>query len=161
MSQLSSALRTAMLGTQGVSELLTNGKIYIFSGPVPATADAALDMGASHTQVAVISDAGGSGGLTFETATNGVLSKLNSQTWQGTIAFDGAQSASANLPATFWRFCATGDTGRTAGGASTYRVQGTAGGPADGAEMDVGTAALIPNGTNKVTLTVGNIRLPA
>lgn len=161
MSQLSSALRTAMLDNAGVSEQLTGGKIYVFAGPVPANADAALDMASSHTLVAIISDAGGSGGLNFDAASGGVLPKQASQTWEGLVAFDGAQAASSSLAATFWRFCASGDDGRSAGGSSTYRIQGTAGGPNAAAEMDVGADALIANGTNKVTLTVGNVRLPA
>lgn len=161
MSQLSAALRTAMLNNAGVSEQLTGGKIYVFSGPVPANADTALDMVASHTQLVVISDAGGSGGLNFDTASGGVLPKQASQVWEGTVAFDGAQAASSSLPATFWRFCADTDDGRAAGGSSSYRIQGTAGGPNAAAEMDVGTDALVANGTNKVTLTVGNVRLPA
>lgn len=160
MAQLSNALRTAMLNSEGVSELLTGGKIYVFNGTVPANADAALDTVSVHTLLVVISDDGGSGGLTFETAVNGVLAKETTQTWKGTIDFVGFNSAAPSLGATFFRLCAAGDDGEGAGDGTTYRIQGTAGGPTDAAEMDVGSSALVDNGTNEVTLTVGNIRLP-
>ncbi len=160
MAQLSNALRTAMLDTQGVSELLSEGKIYVFSGTVPANADAALDMVGTHTLLVVISDNGGADGLNFAAAASGVLAKDGSQTWKGTIDFTGFGAGGGPLGATFFRFCAAGDNGQGAGGGSSYRIQGTAGGPTDGAEMDVGSSALVDNGTNEVTLTVGNIRLP-
>lgn len=149
MAKLTNALRTALLGTQGVSELLTNGKIYVFAGTVPNSADDALTMGSTHTLLAVI-DNGGSG-IHFNTPTNGVLSKLNSETWSGTFAASGTPS--------FYRLCASGDNGQGAGGAATYRIQGTAGGPNDAAEMDVG-ASPVTSG-NSVTLNVGTIRQPA
>lgn len=159
MAQLSNALRTAMLDTSGVSELLTGGAIYVFSGPVPANADAALDTTNDHTLLVVIDDGGS--GLNFGTPANGVLPKDSGQTWSGVIDFVGAESGASSLAATFYRFCASGDNGEGAGGSSTYRVQGTAGGPSDGAEMDVGSATLVDNGTNAVTLTVGNLRMPS
>lgn len=160
MAQLSNALRTAMLNSQGVSELLTDGKIYVFAGTPPANADTALDMASTHTLLVVISDNGGADGLDFSAPANGVLSKAGAQTWRGVIDFVGAQSAAPNLGATFFRFCASGDNGQGAGGGTSYRIQGTAGGPTDGAELDVGSSALVDNGSNAVTLTVGNIRLP-
>lgn len=159
MAQLSNALRTQMLNDKGVSELLTGGSLFIFAGPVPANADAELDMVSDHTLLAVIDDSGG--GLTFGTPANGVLSKSSGQTWSGLVDFVGAEAGAGSLAATFYRFCAAADDGQTAGGSSTYRVQGTAGGPSDAAEMDVGSATLVDNGTNTVTLTVGNLRMPS
>lgn len=158
MAQITLGLRNALLGVNSVSSLLTGGAIYIFSGPVPATADAALDMTNTHTQLAVIEP---SGGIAFENPANGLLPKQTSQVWEGTIAFEGAESGQSSLPATFFRIAASGDTARTAGGNTTVRIQGTAGGPNDGGEMDVGAATLVANGTNTVTLTVGNIRMPS
>lgn len=149
MSTLSNALRTAILGTQGVSELLVNGAIHVFAGPIPTNADDALDVGGAHTLLITI-DAGGSG-VTFDTPINGVLPKLSSETWGGTFVADGTPS--------FYRFCASGDDGEGAGGASTYRIQGTAGGPLDAVELDLG-ANPVTNG-NSVTLAVANIRQPS
>lgn len=158
MAQLTNALRTKLLDSTGVSEALTGGSIFIFAGPVPASADAALDMDNDHTLLAIIDDSGG--GLNFETPANGVLPKQTSQTWSGLVEFTGAEQASSELSATFYRFCAPADLGQGAGGSTTYRIQGTAGGPSDAAEMDVGSSSLVANGTNTVTLTVGNIRMP-
>jgi hypothetical protein len=89
-----------------------------------------------------------------------VLAKETTQVWKGVIDFVGFNAAAPSLGATFFRFCASGDNGPAAGTGSSYRIQGTAGGPTDAAEMDVGSSALVDNGTNEVTLTVGNIRLP-
>lgn len=149
MSTLSNALRTALLGNQGVSELLTDGAIYVFSGPVPSNADDALDIGGSHTLLVVIQNGGD--GVTFETPTNGVLPKNTGETWTGTFGASGTPS--------FYRFCAAGDTGVAAGSTSTYRIQGTAGGPLDAVELDLG-ANPVTNG-NVVTLAVANIRQPS
>ena len=158
MEQISLGLRNALLGSNNVSGLLTGCAIYIFNGPIPASADEALDMTSTHTQLAVIEP---SGGISFDTPTNGLLPKQASQTWEGTIAFDGAQSGASSLAATFFRIAASGDNARGAGSSTSYRIQGTAGGPNDGGEMDVGAATLVANGTNTVTLTVGNIRMPS
>lgn len=160
MAQLSNALRTAMLESGGVSELLSDGKLYVYSGPVPTSADEPLDMDSLHTELVVITDDDSGDGLDFETAANGVLSKAAGQVWKGTITFDGVDDGESSLAATFFRFCASGDDGRGAGDGTTYRIQGTAGGPTDGAELDVGASSLVDNGTNAVTLSVGNIRLP-
>lgn len=148
MSTLSNALRTGLLGDKGVSELLTGGTLHAFSGPVPATADAALDIGGAHTLLVSIN---GGGGLNFKTPANGVLAKADAQTWSGTFLANGVPS--------FYRLCASGDTGATAGGATTYRLQGTAGGPTDGAELDVGANPVVSG--NTVTLNVANIRQPS
>ncbi len=149
MSILSNALRTAILGTQGVSELLTGGVIHVFSGPIPATADEALDVGGAHTLLITVDNSGS--GVSFDTPVNGVLPKLPSETWGGTFAASGAP--------TFYRWCAASDAGTAAGGASTYRVQGSAGGPLDAVEFDLG-ANPVTSG-NSFTLSVANIRQPS
>lgn len=158
MAQISLGLRNALLGSDSLSQLLGGGAIYIFNGTPPASADDALDMAETHTQLAVINP---SGGIAFEVPANGLLPKQTSQTWEGTVTFDGSESGEASLPATFFRIAASGDNARGAGTSTTYRIQGSAGGPNDGAEMDVGSASLVDNGTNTVTLTVGNIRMPS
>lgn len=149
MSTLSNALRTALLGTQGVSELLDGGAIHVFSGPVPLSADDALDIGGTHTLLITINNGGS--GVGFDTPANGVLPKDPAETWNGTFAASGAPS--------FYRFCAASDNGQAAGGASTYRIQGSAGGPLDAVELDLG-ANPVTSGNN-VTLSVANIRQPS
>lgn len=117
--KISTALATAMMTGGSLKSLLDGGFIYIYSGPVPATADAAIDGGC--VLLAKISDLGGATGLTFATpATNGVIQKTASETWQDT-------NINASGTMSFFRFCEGADTGSGAAGASDYRVQGTIG----------------------------------
>ncbi|WP_251267931.1 hypothetical protein, partial [Enterobacter hormaechei] len=58
---ISIPLAQALLGQ--VKNALDGGFLYVFAGPVPASADDALDMVGSHTQLAKLSVSGG--GLTF------------------------------------------------------------------------------------------------
>lgn len=124
---------------------LDGGRMYWFSGPVPANSDAALDMGADHTQLVVMTESGdGSTGLTFEAPAGNAMVKDGGEDWTGLIAFDGAEDSETTLTATFYRFCAAGDNGR--GAASGPRLQGTIGGP--GSDIPMANAALTRNGAN-------------
>lgn len=96
---------------------LDGGFIAIFSGPVPATADAAIDM-ASDLLVTISIDGLGSTGLTFTDAGGGVLVKNAGETWKGTSSTSGT--------ATFYRFYESGDD-PSASSSSTVRFQGTVG----------------------------------
>jgi len=129
--KLSLALKTALLGTGSLDSVLSGFFIYIFKGPVPATADAVLDTVGTHTQLAVISLASGgvSGGneLTFGSATAGAISK-GAGTWSGPIDSDGADAATATHTPTFLRLCnGLTDTGRTLGSGTDLRIQLTCG----------------------------------
>jgi hypothetical protein len=160
--KLSLGLRNALLNNGGIKENLDGGFLFVFAGPVPADADAALDMSTSHTQIAKISVSDdGSTGLTFAAPSNGVLNKTSSEAWQGTITFDGTDSGSSSLAPTFFRFCGTSDTGRGAGGTSAKRIQGTAGGPSSAADLDCGADSVVDNGTNKIEVNTGRFVLPA
>lgn len=133
------------------------GFLYIFAGPVPATPDLALDMGADHTQVAVLTVADdGITGLEFLAATGSVISK-NSDVWEGTIEFDGAEDGETTLTPTFFRFCAAADTGRTA--ADTPRLQGTVGGPSSTADLRLASDDVTANGTNTIAAAMFNFRV--
>lgn len=133
------------------------GFLYLFSGTVPATPDLALDMGADHTQLALLTvDDDGTTGLEFGAAAAAVISK-NSDVWEGTIAFDGFEDAEVTLTPTFFRFCAAGDNGRAA--ADTPRLQGTVGGPASTADLRLATDDVTANGTNTVSAAMFNFRV--
>lgn len=125
---IATAVRTALNG----------GFLYLYSGPVPATADEALDMVNDHTEIAMFSESDdGITGLTFDASVNGVLNKAAAEDWRATTSFDGADSAELNLAWSFYRFCPSGDNGR--GAATGPRVQGTVGGPTSGADLVFGT----------------------
>lgn len=128
---------------------LDNGFLYLYAGPVPATASEALDMGADHTEVVKISvDGDGVTGLTFENPATAILAKEGDEDWKGTAAFDGAEDGEANLNPTFYRFCTAADNGRgVADGTTGHRIQGTVGGPASGAEIVLEASAVV-NGAN-------------
>lgn len=160
--KLSLGLRNALLASSGLKESLDGGFLYIFAGTVPADADAVLDMVATHTQIAKISVGNdGTTGLTFAAPSNGVLNKTGAESWEGTVAFDGADDGETTLTPTFFRFCGPSDTGRTAGGTTAKRIQGTAGGPSSGADLDVGAETVTANGSNTVEIDTGRFILPA
>lgn len=143
MLKLSTATRNALLNDIGLKDQLDGGKLYLFAGPLPATADEALDLVNDHTECVVITDNGAGAPLTFDTPTSGVLNKAASQVWKGTVALDGAEAGAGTATPTFYRFCAGTDNGRGAANASTgYRVQGTVGGPNSGADLQLGQATL-------------------
>lgn len=128
-------LRNAMATAIGTA--LTGGKIYIYSGTAPVDANTALSLGATHTELAIISDDGGSGGLTFETAAVGVLAKESTQTWrEDNATFDGFDTATTTQTPTFFRFCEDGDNGRGVG-TGLARIQGTVGGPSSSADLQL------------------------
>lgn len=153
---ISPALASDMLNAAKAA--LDGGRLYYFAGPVPTNANAALDMTNLHTELAVISLSGGATGLTFATATTAVLNKTAAEAWSGLVAFNGKDAALTTLPPTFWRFCPSGDNGRTAGTGTTKRIQGTLGGPESSADLLLGSDTLTRNGTNTETVTVFRLR---
>lgn len=144
MLKPSIALANALANAGGLKELLNGGKLYLFAGPVPATADAALNMVDDHTLIGVFTESDdGTTGLTFENPTGGILSKTITEVWASTTAFDGADDGETSLAPSFWRFCAGSDNGQGAADGSTgYRLQGTAGGPTAGAHLTIATPTL-------------------
>lgn len=134
----------------GLKEQFDGGLLYLFAGPVPETADAALDLVSQHTQVVVISVNSAGTGLTFDAPNLGVLGKAAAEVWSGVVELEGAASGESTIAPTFYRFCAAGDDGRSAAGANTYRVQGAVGGPNSGAELQLGAADLVAGNTQPV-----------
>lgn len=133
MIHLSSFLRNALLGTSPLQTLINSSKLYVYSGPVPADADAALD--ASCALLATVSNGGT--GVTFAAPTNGVLQKTAAETWTGAITTSGN--------AAFYRLCVGTDDGSAAASAGNYRVQGSIGTDAS-YDLIVANAAMTSGG---------------
>jgi hypothetical protein len=129
----SETLRNAMAVT--AAQTLTGGLLYIYTGPVPTTAEIALDP-VQHILLATLSDNDTGGGLSFDTAASGGgIVKDPNQAWSGTVLTDG--------PPTFFRLCQAGDNGDD-DGATKSRVQGTVG--QGGADLNT-TQAVLQSGT--------------
>lgn len=136
---------------------LDGGTVYVFAGPVPAEAGAALDMG-QHTQVARFTLNGdGATGLTFDAPSDGALPKPGAAVWEGLVAFEGAQAGQSSLAPTFFRFGKTGDNCRAS--TTAARLQGTAGGPSSSANMKLTSTTATANGTNRIGAAIFNVRL--
>lgn len=84
--QLSTGLRNGMLNSTGFTEAFNDGTIYIYSGPQPATADAAVQ-GTLLLQITVNNGAWAAGsptnGLGFDAPAAGVISKAAAEVWRG------------------------------------------------------------------------------
>lgn len=127
--KISTGLRNAMLVSASFVGAFTTPKVLIYSGPVPADADAALS---GNTLLCEVSDDDTGTALSFEAAAvDGTLSKLSSQVWSGENIASGTAS--------FYRLCNDAD----AGAASTTlpRVQGTIG--VAGADMNISNPTLV------------------
>lgn len=98
--KLSTGLRNLMAASNGISGAFADGVIYIYSGPQPATADAAV----SGTLLGIVTK--DAGAFVFGTATNGL-------TWGAAAAGVVAKSADN------WQF-----NGLDAGTAGWFRLMG-------------------------------------
>lgn len=115
MIKLSTAVREALAVGGSLKSILDGGLVRIYSGSVPASADAAIG---GATLLCEISVGGDGTPVTFEaTAPLGVLKKSVSETWTGTNLADGSPS--------FFRYVLDGDDGSAS--ASAPRFQGSAG----------------------------------
>lgn len=109
----------AYIGVTGSKKAaLDGGFLVYYSGPVPATADAAID-GSSVALAKFTKDDDGVTGLTFDAdASDGVLKKTAAENWKSTVASAGT--------ATFFRFYDAADDGSSAS-TTAKRIQGTLG----------------------------------
>jgi hypothetical protein len=115
--KFSTGFRDALLDTNDLKTLFDGGFIKVYSGTVPANADAATT-GATEL-VEYTEDDDGSTGLNLDSAASGgAIAKDPAQTWSGT--------AGASGTATFWRYEQSGDTGNAS--TTELRIQGTIGG---------------------------------
>lgn len=111
MLRLSTGLRAATADTDSVREALTGGKIHIYNGVAPATADQAVP--SSVTKLVTISFEGSATGLTLE-ADGDAVTKPASDSWYGTVTNAGVAS--------WYRFVAPGDDGTES--TTQARIQG-------------------------------------
>jgi hypothetical protein len=106
-------------GGKSFTDAMNGGKVYVFGGPIPASADVAATNAVLLATVTKNGD--GSTGLTFGTPTNGVLPKTAAETWECMAANITAGTA------TFYRHCGPSDTATTAAGTPILCVQGIVG----------------------------------
>ena len=153
--KLTTALKNYWLGTGSLKGALDGGRLFVFAGAVPATADAALDMVATHTElIKMTENTDDSTGLTFGTAASGALPKTTAEDWDGLIDFDGLVAGPGTQTPTFLRFCESGDNGR--GLATTQkRVQLTCG-PVG---QEVHIPDMVDNGSNHQGVDVFELRV--
>jgi hypothetical protein len=129
MIKISTGLRVAQAVTGSLKASLDGGLVRLYSGTVPASADAALGGATLLNEISV----GGDGTpVTFEgTAPLGVLKKSVSENWTGNNLAGGTP--------TFFRFVKAGDDGSAS--SSAIRFQGTAG--ALGSDMFLSALPLV------------------
>ena len=146
--KFSAALVAGMLGGSSLKTQLDGGFIHVFSGPVPASSDDAVD--GSCVLLATLSNGGA--GLTFAAPVDGsrAIAKAGAETWAGIIIADGTAS--------FFRHCKAADAGTAAGDTTTPRIQGTCG--TSGADMQLTNVALVDNDANTTGVATYEIRLP-
>lgn len=109
----STGLRNAMLATGSAKAALDGGRINIYAGAAPATADDAV--GGATLLCAITLNSTGTGILFDTAAVNGVLAKNPSETWSGSIVATGT--------ATWYRHVAAADDGTLS--TTAPRLQGT------------------------------------
>ena len=115
MAKFSTGLRNGMLSGLSLKAALDGGSLRLFSGPVPATADAA----ATGTVLMSLTVGGdGTTGLTFGSAADGVISKSEAEVW-ATSAVDTSGTIS------YFRFVSSTDNDENS--TTKARIQGTAG----------------------------------
>ena len=140
----STGLRNQMCDTGSLKSILAGGFIKLYSGTLPVTADAAIDV--SNTLLCTITAAAGAG-LTLGAAASGAIPKTSTETWSGVNAAGGV--------AAFYRHTAVGDTGVAS--TTQARVQGTISMVGDDMNLTAGTTLV--NGATQ-TLNLYQLYLP-
>lgn len=141
--QASTGLRNKLLDTGSLKSLMALGSIKIYSGAIPANADAAV----TGTLLCTITLNSTATGLSMAAAAAaGVLEKLSSETWSGVNAASGT--------ATYYRHVAVGDTGALS--TTEARLQGLVG--TVGVEMNLSSTTLTSGATQ--TLDFYSVQLP-
>lgn len=129
--QVSTGLRTKLLDTNSLRSLLNLGKILVYSGAPPATADAAP----TGTLLLTVTNNSTGTGLTFAaSASAGAITKNLGETWSG--------SCVSTNTAGYYRFVQASDSGALS--TTDCRIQGSVG--TAGADLNLTTTSLI-NGT--------------
>ena len=142
-NRLSTGLVNKMLATGPFKATMALGFIDVYTGSQPATADVVP----TGTKLCTLFSDGASTGLSLEAgATDGVISKLASQTWSGTILADGT--------AGWFRFRAVGDTGVLS--YTEARYDGAC--ATSGAELNLSTLGLVTGAV--LTVSAATFTLP-
>ena len=118
MFKISTALANHIAVSGSLKDALDGFVIRAYSGPEPATADAAIAASPTNVLLCTLSvDDTGTGGTFDGTPTGGILSKNSTETWIGEII--------ANGTASFFRMVDPSDTG--AESLLLNRLQGSVG----------------------------------
>lgn len=134
--KVSTGLRNGLLDSGSLKSQLDGGRINIYAGAVPASADESL--GSATLLCAVTLNSAGSG-INFDTAAVGdTLSKAPGQVWSGVNAATGT--------ATFYRHVAAGDDGTLS--TSAPRLQGEVG--TAGKELNLSSINLTSGATQTI-----------
>ena len=139
----STGLRNYTLDTGSLKAGLASGSLKIYSGAVPADADAAV----TGTLLVTISESSGGTGLSLATSASGGVITKDATTWSGVVSGAGTQTA------TYWRLTQAGDTGVLS--TTERRLQGLV--ATSGAEMVMTSTAL----TNGATQTIDYFSIAA
>ena len=145
--RFSSGLRTKMCDGGvggGIKGALNLGKIAIYSGPQPISADNA----ATGTLLGTVTVDGGATGLTFGAAANGVLAKTVGENWKFFGLVDGV--------AGWFRFYPAGGNPANAS-TSESRIDGSI--ATSGGDMWISSVSIV-NG-DPCTIDIFSITLPA
>lgn len=149
--QLSTGLRNGMLNSTGFTEAFNDGTIYIYSGPQPTNADAAVQ-GTLLLQITVNNGAWSAGsptnGLGFDAPSAGVISKAAAEVWRGLGVATGT--------AGWFRLCGNA---ADAGGSSTTlpRLDGSV--AVSGGDMNLSSISIVTSAPT--TIDVFQFTLPA
>lgn len=142
--QISTGLRNHLLSSGSLKNALDGGKIMIYKGTAPTTADAAAS---AADLVSTITLNAGATGLSFDTAaSNGVISKPIAAVWSGTNAATGT--------VTWYRHVASTDDGTLA--TSQPRIQGNVG--IQNAALNLSSVSLTTGATQ--TIDFYSVALP-
>lgn len=141
----STGLRNKMMVTGSLRTTMNGGKILIYGGVVPATADDAIT--GSSTLLTTITVSAGATGITFEAVANdGILEKTAAEVWSGVNVASGS--------ATFYRHVAAGDTAVLS--TTEARIQGNV--AVFGSELNLTSTTLASGATQ--TLDFYTVALP-
>ena len=149
--KLSTGLRNAMVGALGFGATFEKGVIYIYSGPQPLTADAAVTgtlLGIVTKDGAVFTFGSPTNGLSFAAPSGGTVAKQPGDNWRFTGLTEGT--------AGWFRLMA--NTTDTLGISTTSaRLDGSCG--TSGADLNISNIAVVTGSPN--TVDVFQFTIPA
>lgn len=132
----STGLRNGVLSGGSLKSLLDGGRINIYAGTPPATADDAV--GSATLLCAITLDSTGAGINLDTAAAGGVLQKAPGEVWSGANVAGGV--------AAWYRHVAAGDDGTLS--TTAPRVQGLVG--VSGADLNLSSVSLVAGATQTI-----------